>query len=344
MTTISPKSPGLALQGGSVPLVVEAGVTAERHGFSSVWSSEFYDRSAVVTLAALASATSRVELGSSIAWAFGRTPLTLATDFRSLDELSGGRVSMGIGTGNPQVIADWHGLIEPSPVARIVETVRLVRQIWNSREQSVAHEGRFFRCHLGADPSLPPLARGTIPVLLAGGRAPLVRAAGAVADGLVGLPLASRGFMVDVIHPTLAEGAESAGRSGRIPVTGMIICFVADDHAKAKAAAAMQVAVYATRRSADPLLEYHGFEAEAAAIRAAAGRGDFAGMTAAVSDRMLDEIAIFGTPAEARDRYAAKFESLYERPLLYSSAKGLPIGFVRDNIQATCETFSRVNV
>src|SRR5712691_6996318 len=99
--------PGLAVQAGTASLMTDVAAVMERSGLPSFWTSEFYDRSAVATLAAVAATTSRIRLGSSIAWAFGRTPITLATDFRSLSELAPGRISMGLGTGNPQVISDW---------------------------------------------------------------------------------------------------------------------------------------------------------------------------------------------------------------------------------------------
>ncbi|TDC49145.1 LLM class flavin-dependent oxidoreductase [Micromonospora sp. KC207] len=336
-------APGLAIQGGTVPLVVEAGQLAERNGFHSVWSSEFYDRSAVVTLAALAAVTSRIQLGSSIAWAFARTPITLATDFRSLDDLAPGRMSMGLGTGNPQVIGDWHGLSAPKPVARLVEIIEIIRQVWNVHERPVAYDGKFFRCHLALDPLLPALSTGTLPILLAGGRAPIIRAAGAVADGLVGQPFWSAAFVRDFVHPALSEGAELAGRTGRIPVTGMIITAIGDDSAQARATAAMQAAIFLTRKSADPFLQFHGFAAEIAAVREAFERRDFRGMAAAVSERMLDVLAVFGTPQEARERYRANFESVYEQPLFYSSGKGMPLEHFRDNVHAICETFSDVH-
>lgn len=340
MTSAASPSLGLAIQGETVPMVVEAGVTAERHGFASVWTSEFYDRSAVVTLAALASATSRIGLGSSIAWAFGRTPLTLATDFRSLDELCPGRLSMGIGSGNPQVIADWHGLNEPRPVARLVETVGLIRQLWNLSETPVAHDGTFHRCHLAADPQLPPLSKGPLPILMAGGGLPLTRAAGTVADGLIGLPLASRKFVEDVTRTVLAQGAASVGRDEHVPITGLIISAVDEDAAQARAKAALQIAVYVTRSSADTVLRFHGFERQAHAVREAFGRRDFAAMQAAVTDRMLDTFAVYGTPEEARERYLANFESAYEQPLLFCSGKGLAPEQVREDVDAICETFA----
>jgi alkanesulfonate monooxygenase SsuD/methylene tetrahydromethanopterin reductase-like flavin-dependent oxidoreductase (luciferase family) len=343
MTVAHPPTPGLAIQGGTVPLLVQAAVTAEASGLPSLWTSEFYDRSAVVTLAALASATTSIGLGSSIAWMFGRTPMTLATDFRSLDELCPGRLSMGLGTGNPQVIADYHGVTEPHPVPRMVDTVQLIRQIWNAHEQPVAHDGRFYRCHLPADPTLPPLSKGALPILMAGGGLPMIRAAGAVADGLVGLPLSSRAFVEQVVRPALAEGACRAGRAEPVPITGLMICAVSENSAQARTDAAMQVAIYASRRSADTTLDFHGFGGEGVAIRNAFAGRDFAAMRAAVPDRMLDTLAVYGTPQEARERYRVNFARVYEQPLLFLSGKGLPLGYVQDSVDAICAAFTPIN-
>ena len=69
--------------------LAEAAAACERAGFDSVWATEFYDRSATIALAAMAQATSKIVLGSAIAYAFGRTPLVLAAEARDLDELSG---------------------------------------------------------------------------------------------------------------------------------------------------------------------------------------------------------------------------------------------------------------
>jgi alkanesulfonate monooxygenase SsuD/methylene tetrahydromethanopterin reductase-like flavin-dependent oxidoreductase (luciferase family) len=332
--------PGLAVQAGTVPQLVAAGIAAENHGLPALWSSEFYDRSAVVTLAALAGATSRIQLGSSVAWAFGRTPITIATDFRSLDELAPGRVRLGLGPGNPQVIADWHGLDEPRPAARLAELVTVIREIWGVAERPVAHDGPFYRCHLPADPTLPAPAGSGPAILLAGGRPAMTRAAGAVADGLIGMPVASPDFVAQVVRPTLAEGAARVGRRHTVPITGMTICAVADDTARARAAAAMQLAVFIVRRSCEELVAFHGFEAETIAVREAAARRDFPAMAAAVSDRMLDLLTVYGTPGEARQRFREVFDGVYEDSLLFTSGKGRALAEFQDELIAVCETFA----
>ncbi len=334
------KPPALTIQGGDVATVVRAGVTAERNGFASIWTTELYNRSAVVTLSALATATSRIGLGSGIAWAFGRTPLTLATDARSIDEISNGRLSLGVGTGSPQSMSEWHGVAEPHPASRAKEFVRVLRQIWKINEGPVAHEGRFYRCDLPPDPTLPPLINGSMPVLMAGVQPPMLRAAGAVADGLVGHPLFTLRYVEEVVGPALAEGAKQADRDASPPISGMVICAVSDDPKAARAAAATQIAAYTVRRASDAMLEFNGWIEETAAIREAFGRKDYAAMVAAVSDRMLDETAIFGTVDEARQRYQQRFESLYDQPLLYSPNSALPPEYLRDNLEAICETFA----
>lgn len=338
---------GEAVQSGTVPLAVEVAREAERRGLPSFYSSEFYDRSAVVTLAAVAGATTRIRIGASIAWALGRTPVTTATEFRSLAEIAPGRVRLGLGTGNPQVIADWHGLDEARPAARLAELVALIRRIWEVGSTPVDHDGAFYRCHMPADPMLQPWPVPEDPasgesrprILLAGGRPAMIRVAGTVADGLMGLPLCSPAFAEEVVRPTLADAAERAGRERPVPITGMTICAVAENSWQARALAATQVAVFAARASAAPLVAFHGFEAEVAGIREAFARRDMPAVAAAVSDRMLDELAVHGTPEEAWQRFSAKFDGVYDEPLLFTAGKGMPEGGFRESLMGVCEAF-----
>ena len=85
---IGPATRGFAILRGGVTDAANTAAEAERLGYHAVWSPEFYTRSAIVSLAAMAQVTSTARIGSSIAYAVGRTPLVLATEARSLDELS----------------------------------------------------------------------------------------------------------------------------------------------------------------------------------------------------------------------------------------------------------------
>jgi peptide/nickel transport system permease protein len=90
--------------GSGLADIVESARLAEQAGFESVWATEFYDRSATVSIAAMAAATEKLTLGSAIAYAFGRTPIVWAAEARDLDELTGGRLIVGLGTG---LLAAW---------------------------------------------------------------------------------------------------------------------------------------------------------------------------------------------------------------------------------------------
>lgn len=338
MTQTNP--PGIAVQGGDMPLAIDAAARAERAGLPSVWTSEYSNRSALTTLAAAACGTWRIGLGSSIAWAFARTPLALATDLRSIGELAPGRVRLGLGTGNPQVLRDWLDVSTEEPVGRLVELVGLLRQLWQLSEQAVEHDGKHYRCRIARDESLPPMP--PIPILLAGGRAPMLRAAGRIADGLIGNPLSSRSYVDEVVRPLLAEGASRRADPGAAPppITGLILTCVSDDGDTARRTIALQVAVYAMRESTRQVLVHAGFGAEAAAIGAAMARRDLEAARSAVTDRMLDALTVHGTPEEARQRWRAGFADLYEEPVLYLSDIGINGALLRHHLQSTIESFS----
>src|SRR5204863_9256200 len=153
--------------GGPAELA-EAARAAEEAGFQSVWATEFYDRSATVALAAMAQATSTVELGSAIAYAFGRTPVVLAAEARDLDELSGARLTLGLGTGTRRMQQDWHGLDGEHPAGRMEELVPLLRALWRLHEGPVDHDGRFYRLHVHPTATVGPPRREDLPIYLAG--------------------------------------------------------------------------------------------------------------------------------------------------------------------------------
>jgi probable F420-dependent oxidoreductase len=325
---------GVVLSLPSIGETVEAARLAERAGLESVWTTEFPDHSATVGLAAVSLATERVAVGSAIAYAFGRTPLVLAAEARDLDALSGGRLILGLGTGTRRMQRDWHGLDGEHPAPRMEELVPLVRRLLRLHEGPVEHEGRFYRTVVRPTAPVPPPPRLDLPIYMGGVNARMIEAAGAVADGLVGHPLFTPEYTRDVVRPALARGAERAGRPGPIPIAGYVTCSVGEDGEAARQAARAIVAFNSTVKTYRPILSLHGFDAQADAIRAAWEGGDFEGMAAAVSDEMLDAIALAGTPEQVRAQYEARRADLFERTLLWS-----PFGTL-DGVRAAIETFA----
>jgi probable F420-dependent oxidoreductase len=328
-------SVSVVLSGATIADVVEGARLAEEAGCEGAFATEFYDRSATVALAAIAQATERMVIGSAIAYAFGRTPLVLAAEARDLDELAGGRLVLGLGTGTRRMQQDWHGLDGEHPASRMEELVPLLRRLWRLHEGPVEHEGRFYRLRVRPTAMVTPPLRPDIPLYMAGVNPRMVEAAGAVGDGLVGHPLFTPEYVREVVRPALARGAARNGRELTVPIAGYVNCSVGPDGDRARAEAAAMIAFNSTVKTYDVIHRFHGFEEEAEAIRRNWRGGDFAGMAAAVTPRMLETFAVAGTPDEARVQFAARWEGVYERPLLWPPAfRGL------EGIRAVTQAFA----
>ncbi len=134
---------GLSVLGEDLQSLAKTAQAADAAGFDAVWASDFYNRSGSISMAAMATSTEHCRIGSSILYGVGRSPLVLATEARDLDELSRGRLVLGIGNGTKRMMSDWHGVGDTSaPALRMEELVVLLRRIWNLHEGTVHHEGR----------------------------------------------------------------------------------------------------------------------------------------------------------------------------------------------------------
>src|SRR5690242_6431595 len=107
--------------------MIELAQLAEAAGFERVWDWEFFNKNGYVRLAAIASATSKVELGTGIAYAFARSPLLTASAAADLDELSGGRMVIGLGTGTKRMNEDWYAMPFEHPAPKAAELCALLR-------------------------------------------------------------------------------------------------------------------------------------------------------------------------------------------------------------------------
>ncbi|MEZ5076773.1 MAG: LLM class flavin-dependent oxidoreductase [Solirubrobacterales bacterium] len=306
---------GIAVFGTSLEAMASAGEAADRAGFDGVWTSELYNRSATVTLAALAPRTSRAAIGSGIVYGVGRSPLMLAAEARDLDELSGGRMILGIGNGTRRMIADWHGLDGAAPAARIEELVPLLRQIWNLAEQPIDHQGRFYRLKIAALDEVAAPQR-PIPVYTAGVNPRMIESAGRVADGLLAHTMCNVPYLEEVARPAVARGAEHAGRDpDEIALATFALACASPDAEQARREAASMIAFYATVKSYAAVFEHSGFGAEAAAVREAFAARDLKRMLGAVSEPMVDAFAAAGTPEEV-DRQLRRYDGAVDEVVL----------------------------
>jgi probable F420-dependent oxidoreductase len=273
---------------------VELARRAEEAGFGSAWAPEFHNHSGVLALAAAAHETERIELGTGIAWAFGRSPLLTAVTALDLDEMSGGRFVLGLGTGTRRMRTDWLGAPAERPGTRLRETIEAIRAVWKSAQAgAVQYEGELVELNVRPYGRAGQV-RDDIPVYIAAVNEGMARIAGHVADGVVAHPMATPRYIEEVMRPALTE-------SGRSPqVADWVIVAPSDDADQAREDAKRQIAFHATVRTYDRILALHGFEAVAARIRELWKSFDLTGMTALVTDEMLGEMAVAGTADECR--------------------------------------------
>jgi probable F420-dependent oxidoreductase len=333
---------GLSVIGKDFTTTCAMAAAADQAGLDAVWASEFYFTSATVKLAAMATATERCRIGSSIMYGVGRTPMVLAAEARDLDELSGGRLVLGIGNGTKRMLAEWHGITDTaSPALRMEELIPLVRRLLRIHEGPVAHSGRFYSVNLRPNPGTPPPLRTDIPIYAAGVRPRMMEAAGRVADGLVGHPLFGVRYIEEVARPAVDRGIAMAERSADdVSLMSMVICAVSDDVEQARRDAAQQIAFYASVRSYESLLDASGFASEGATIREAFGQGDFATMFGAVTDDMIDALAVTGSADDVRVGLK-RHDGVLDHVVLYSPSIGIPTERVEANIRALTEIGAR---
>jgi probable F420-dependent oxidoreductase len=261
------------------------------------WIAE-YTRDAYVTAAVLAEA-GPARLGTAIAQAFPRSPLVTAHAALDLDELSGGRFTLGLGSQVRRANANWHGVRVERPVDQVADYVTAVRAAMDAlRGGPKTYEGPFYQFDLRGRWRIPVPDR-IPPILLAAAQPRMARAAGAVADGLVGHMLCTPAYFSERIAAAARAGAVGAGRDpDALELLVYRCCAVVGATPDAERDARRQIGFYAATRTYHPALAGMGFAAEAEKASAALASRDTTGLERAVSDAMLSAFATVGTVAE----------------------------------------------
>ena len=270
---------------------------AEDRGYETIWVPEGGGSDALTQLTAFAAATHRVGLATGILPIFSRTPTLTAMSAGGLDAISQGRFILGLGVGHQGAVENGHGISFGQPMARMRETVEIVRQLL--RGERVNYEGQVFKLRdssLGFTPVRPH-----VPIYLAALGPQMIELAGETADGVL-LNWASPGYIQSAIEH-LRRGAEKAGRNPEdIDVACYVRTAVADDPEQVRLALQRQIARYISMPFYRNYLERSGFKEETDAVSQAIARGDHDAAAAAISDAMQEELAIFGSAEHCRQR------------------------------------------
>lgn len=308
------------LSATSIDAISDQARRIEALGFDRITRSEL-DRDPFLPLTIAAEHTSTVELATSVAIAFPRSPTVVAHTARDLNDLSEGRFVLGLGTQVKGHIQRRFATEWSSPGPRFRDYIAAVRAVWDSwdEESALNHEGDFYRLSL----MTPEFSPGTSqyrrpPIQIAGVNRYNLRLAGEVCDGLRVHPFATRPYMEEVIWPAVREGAERSGRDlssfemigGGFIATGT----TGDQVEKTREQARYRLAFYASTRTYLPVLEIHGWEQLNETLRRLVSEGKWDELAGAVPDEVLDEFCIAATCdnllPKIRDRYEGLVDTI----------------------------------
>jgi probable F420-dependent oxidoreductase len=314
----------LALAPSSLSQVPDLAKRAQTLGAAGLWTTET-QHDPFLPLGLAAEHTTSISLGTAVAIAFARSPMTVAYTSWDLAEQSGGRFILGLGTQVKPHIERRFGMSWPeSPVGKLREFIQAVRAIWHSWQtgERLNFRGEHFK-HTLMTPFFNPgeIKHPNIPIYIAGVNAPLIKLAGEAADGFHVHPYHTRKYLAEVILPNLEAGALKAGRS-KTDVAVAATAFVAigrDESERAMMREMMksQIAFYASTPTYRSVMSLHGWDAQAEQLSVLAARGGWLDMPAVLTDEMLTEFIVDGTWDDIGAKLRAKYDGLADRLSLY---------------------------
>jgi len=308
---------------GSLKSFPETARYLEEIGFDALWTLET-QHDPFFPLILSAEHTRTMKLGTSIAVAFPRSPMVFAHIAWDIQEFSGGRFILGLGTQVRGHIERRFSVPWDSPGPRLREFILALRAIWDcwQNKSSLKFQGKFYSFTL-MTPFFNPgsIRHPEIPIFVGGLNPYMCRLAGELCQGMHIHPLHTVKFIREAIVPKIKEGADKAGRDAR-EVSLSTAAFVATGNdrgavEKAKEKIRGQIAFYSSTGNYFPVLEMHGWGDTARALQKKSIAGDWDRMPQEISDEMLNEFAIIGTYPELAEKIQKKYGGIVDRLSLY---------------------------
>src|SRR4051812_43125121 len=284
----------------------------ERVGYDRAFSFEA-KHDPFVPLAVAGEHTTSMELGTAIAIAFARTPMTLANTAWDLQTVTGGRFVLGLGSQIRPHIEQRYSMRWSRPADRMRELVGGIRAIWQSWTDGtpLRFEGDFYT-HTRMIPAFDPGPNryGAPRILTAGFGPRMTEVAGEVADGFIVHPVNSRRSLLELTLPAVEAGARRAGRD---PSTLEVVCVTTvvtgrteEEFARSKAGVREQLAFYGTTPAYLPVFELHGYGDLHAQLQRLARDDRWSEMAGLVDDELIETIAVVGEPHEIAPKIAER--------------------------------------
>lgn len=314
----------------------------EGRGVAGVFAPQLYGPG-FSTLAAAATSTSTLGLATGIALAFARSPFETAMAAMDLDRLSGGRFTLGIGPSTKAWSGGFFGMPYGKPLAHLREVVEAVRLVVAGAHLGGLdrYEGDYVNLDFGELQATPPPVRTEIPIWIAALRAPLVRLAAEIGDGVIGHPLWSIRWATEQVPTWIDEGVAASGRTrADVHVNLWVWAAPGEDEAAVLDDVRPTVAFYGGMSQYEDYFAWHGFGDVAKRLQGGVQRGDYRSVAAEVPDEMVRTFVLCGPPAECRERLEAIWDvadSVTLAPPVYGLAPERQLV----HLNAVAETFYR---
>jgi probable F420-dependent oxidoreductase len=303
---------------GPVENAAAASRAAEAMGYDGVWSAEV-NQDPFLPLALAADATSAIKLGTSIAVAFARSPMTLAYTAHDLQRFSGGRLALGLGSQVKAHVTRRFSMPWSNPAARMREFVLAMRATWRSWAdgEPLKFEGEFYS-HTLMPPTFVPVAHpyGPPKVLVAGVGDMMTRVAGEVGDGFFCHAFTTARWIREHTIPALREGRRRAGLAmDGFDIVGVPFIATGTDAEIAAGLDAIkrQIAFYGSTPAYRPVLELHGWGDLGAELHVLSRQDKWAEMAALIGDDVIDVFSVVAPPKEIPALLAERFGGLVTR-------------------------------
>jgi probable F420-dependent oxidoreductase len=270
-----------------------------------------------IPLAVAGEHTTTIRLGTAVAIAFARTPMTLAMTAWDLQTVTGGRFVLGLGSQIRPHIEQRYSMPWSRPAARMREMVAGITAIWDAWEQGTDLDFRGdFYTHTRMIPAFDPgpNEHGRPPIFTAGVGPAMTAVAGEVADGFLVHPVNSRRSLLELTLPALEAGAGRSARSLEdLEIVCVTIVVTGRDEVqftRSREAVREQLAFYATTPAYSPVFELHGYGELAPELRRLARDDRWEEMAALIPDELLEIIAVVGEPDEIAAKLTTRLSGI----------------------------------
>ncbi len=278
--------------GRSIDSAIERVKLAESLGYEAAYVTHIAGRESLTVVTAYALATSSIRVGPGVVPIYTRTPATMAQTAATIDEISGGRLNLGMGVSHRPVVEGWHGQTIDKPVAEMREYASIVRGILRGESYESGEKWQTGFQLAGIDP------RPQLPIYIAALSPAMLRLAGEIADGVL-LWLCCPKYIEDVVIPEVSKGRERSGKTLEgFDVVPAVPCALTDERDSAYGAMRTELIPYFGLPFYRAMIERSGFGAEIERYDAASG--DLAAMQVAISDDFLAQLTAVGSESDVR--------------------------------------------